>query len=61
MRWLRGLAFVIFIFVLGYCIPYTVRNPIFSNILITLIALGMVIWIGFGFSKKPKQPIQQQN
>ena len=61
MKWLRFIALLIFVFITAYCVPYTVRNPIFSNIIITIIFVVITIWIAWGFVKKPKQNIQQQS
>jgi len=58
MKWLRFLALLIFVFVTAYCIPYTYRNPVMSNIVITAIAVIITLWVAWGFFKKTN-PIKQ--
>ena len=52
MRWLRFIALIIFIFVTGYAIPFSVKSPSFSNLLFTGIFLLITVWIAAGYFKK---------
>ena len=55
MRWLRFIALVIFVFLSGYAIPYTVRNPIWSNIVITIVFVGIIGGVIYFVFKSPSE------
>lgn len=46
MRWLRFFGLVIFVFLTAWAIPIAISFPTFSNIIITIIFIGIDLWIG---------------
>ena len=52
MRWLRFIALIIFVYLSAYALPFVWNSPTIGNIIITLIFIGITVWIGKGFFKK---------